>query len=206
MNKNWRDQVERHLQPGERLLAVCECGTAPGVPDLPVELRRPPQESELERRIKSRLPGAMQRFLQPAEPRAVTRTERVLEGAEQVTDDALTRAAHGKGLHGGWGSQAGQLLTTHYTAARVPASNLAVAFTDRRVLVLADRSKLWQLDPVFEPLWEAPRSAVLGVRANATGLLQRGRFEVLFADGSWIAFVASVPTHAEPFAARVSGA
>ncbi|MCM2579098.1 hypothetical protein [Streptomyces meridianus] len=206
MNKNMHGQVEPHLRPGERLLAVCECGRAPGVPDLPVRLRRPPQESEFERRVKSRLPGAVQRFLQPSEPRAVSRTERVLEGAEQATDDALARGVHGEGLHGGWESRAGQFLVTHCTAARVPASTLAVAFTDRRVLVLADRSKLWQLDPVFEPQWEAPRSAVLGVRANAKGVLQRGRFELVFADGSWIALVASVPTHAEPFAAQVGGA
>lgn len=77
MDSDCRDQVQPHVRAGERLLAVCERGTAPGVPDLPVRLRQSPQESDLERRVKSRLPGAVQRFLQPSEPRAVTRTERV---------------------------------------------------------------------------------------------------------------------------------
>lgn len=144
MNKDCRDQVRPHLQPGERLIAVCECYTAPGVPERPVWLRQPPplQESELERRIKSRLPGAVQRFLRPREPKPVGRFEQTMEGLEQAKDDALARAVHGKGMHGGWESQAGQLLVTHYTAARLPASTLAVAFTDRRVFVLASRAKL----------------------------------------------------------------
>ncbi|WP_328355653.1 hypothetical protein OG800_15240 [Streptomyces sp. NBC_00445] len=205
MNKDCRDQVQPHLQPGERLLAVCECETAPGVPERPVWLRQPPRESELERRLKSRLPGAVQRLLRPSEPKPVTGFERTMEGAELTVDNALARGAHGEGMHGGWESQAGQFLVTHYTAARMPATTLAVVFTERRVLVLADRAKLWQTDRAYELQWEAPRSAVLGVRAKPKGVFQRGRFELEFADGSWIALVASVPTHAESFAAQVGG-
>ncbi|MEU0738325.1 hypothetical protein [Streptomyces sp. NPDC006134] len=128
-----------------------------------------------------------------------------MENADQAIDDALTRAAHGKGMDGGWESQAGQFLVTHYAAARLPASTLAVAFTDRRILVLADRAKLWQTDRAFELQWEAPRSTVLEVRAASKGVFQRGRFELVFADGSWIALVASVPTHMESFVAQVDG-
>ncbi|WP_155058499.1 hypothetical protein [Streptomyces blattellae] len=205
MNKDCRDEIQPLLHSGERLLAVCECETAPGVPERPVWLRQPPQESELERRLKSRLPGAVQRFLRPPEPKPVTRFERTMEGADQKTENALTRAAHGKGMHGDWESQAGQFLVTHYTAGRLPASTLAVAFTDRRALAFADRAKLWQSGRAYELQWEAPRTSVLGVRANPKGVLQRGRFELVFADGSWIALVASVPTQAEPFAAQLSG-
>jgi hypothetical protein len=128
-----------------------------------------------------------------------------MEGAEQGTENALTRAAHGKGMHGGWESQAGQFLVAHYTAGRLPASTLAIAFTDRRVLAFADRAKLWQSGRAYELQWEAPRTTVLGVRAKPKGVLQRGRIELVFADGSWIALVASVPTHAEPFAEQVGG-
>ncbi|MGY0490367.1 hypothetical protein [Streptomyces sp. WG-D5] len=202
MNKEGRSQVEPHLQPGEHLIAVCECELAPGVPDMPVQLRRPPRESDLERRIKSRLPGAVQRFLQPSAPQPASRVERTMEGAEQAVDNGLARAAHGEGLQGGWESQAGQFLVRHCTAAHLPSPRLAVAFTDRRVLALADRAKPWQLKRAYEPQWEAPRSAVAGVRANPRGITQRGRLELAFADGSWIALVASVPTHAEPFAAQ----
>lgn len=51
--------------------------------------------------------------------------------------------------------------------------------------------------------WESQAGRFLVT--HYTGLLQRGRFELAFADGSWIALVASVPTHAEPFAAQVGG-
>ncbi|MYW62899.1 hypothetical protein GTY65_02225 [Streptomyces sp. SID8379] len=202
MNKECSSQVEPHLQAGEQLIAACECELAPGVPDRPVWLRRPPHESDLERRIKSRLPGAVQRFLQPSPPKPDSRIERTMEGAEQAVDNSLSRVAHGEGLHGGWESQAGEFLVRHYAAAHLPAPRLAVAFTDRRVLVLADRAKLWQLKQAYEPQWEAPRAAVAGIRANPKGIVQRGRFELVFADGSWIALVASVPTHATPFAAQ----
>lgn len=205
MNKDCRDQVQPHLQPGERLLTVCECETAPGVPERPPWLRQPPRGSELERRLKSRLPVAVQRLLRPSEPKPVTRFERAMEGAEQTAENAFARVVHGKGMYGGWESQAGQFLVTHYTAARLPATTLAVAFTDRRVLVLADRAKVWQTQRAYELQWEAPRSADLGVRANPQGFFQRGRFELVFTDGSWIALVALVPTHIESFAAQVGG-
>ncbi|WP_425828827.1 hypothetical protein [Streptomyces fractus] len=204
MNKECRSQAESHLQAGEPLLAVCECELAPGAPDRPVWLRRPPQESDLERQFKSRLPGAVQRFLQPSAPQPDSRIERTMEGAEQAVDNGLSRAAHGEGLHGGWESQAGEFLVRHYSAAHLPAPRLAVTFTDRRVLVLADRAKPWQFKRVHELQWEAPRSTVAGIRANPKGVVQRGRLEPAFADGSWIALVASVPTHAEPFAAQVA--
>ncbi|WP_327661272.1 MULTISPECIES: hypothetical protein [unclassified Streptomyces] len=191
MNKECRSQVEPHLRPGEQLIAVCECGLAPGVPDRPLWLRPPPRESDLERRIKSRLPGPVQRFLQPSTPDPNSRIERVTDGIERVTDsagqavdDGLARAAHGKGLHGGWDSQAGRFLVAHYSAAYLPASQLAVAFTDSRVLVLGDRAKVWQLKRAYEPEWEAPLAAVGDIRANPKGIVQRGRFELAFADGS----------------------
>ncbi|MFZ3560219.1 hypothetical protein [Streptomyces sp. BH055] len=210
MNKECRGQVEPHLQPGEQLIAVCECDLAPGVPDRPLWLRPPPRESELERRIKSRLPGPVQRFLQPStrDPnsrveRITDRIERVSDSAGQAVDDGLARAAHGKGMHGGWDSQAGNFLVAHYSAAYLPASQMAVAFTDHRVLVFGDRAKVWQLKRAYEPQWEAPLAAVVGIRANPKGVVQRGRFELFFTDQSWIALVASVPTHAEPFAAQV---
>lgn len=203
MNEDCRDYVQPHLQPAERLLAVCECELAPGVPERPLWLRQPPQESEPERWIKSRLPGPVQRFLRPSEPKPVTRFERTMEGAHQSAEHGLTQAALGKGMHGGWESQAGQFLVAHYTAARLSATTLVVAFTDRRVLALADRAKLWNSGRAYELHWEAPRSGVLEVRANPKGVFQRGRFELVFVDESWIALVALVPTHAKPFAAQV---
>lgn len=203
MNKECRRQVEPHLQSGESLIAVCECDLALGVPEFPHWLRRPPQQSDLERRIKSRLPGPVQKFLEPGPDKPDGRFARAMNGAEQAVDNTLSRAAHGKGLHGGWEGQAGQFLITHYSAGQHRASKMVLAFTDRRVLLFGDRAKLWQLKSVYEPQWEAPRASVAGVRADAKGVLQRGRFELLFPDGSWIALVAWPSTHAESFAARV---
>ncbi|WP_306323364.1 MULTISPECIES: hypothetical protein [unclassified Streptomyces] len=208
MNKECRAQVEPHLQAGEQLIAVCECGLAPGMPGHPLWLVRPRQESDLERRIKARLPGPVQRFLEPSPPKPPSRTGRVvdavddrMERVERAIDNGLYRAMHGKALHGGWDSQAGKFLAAYYTTPKIVVQ-LALAFTDRRVLVLGDRAKLWQLNRVYEPQWEMPRAAVAGIRANPKGIVQRGRFELVFADGSWIALTASVLTHAEPFAAR----
>lgn len=203
MNNECRSQVESHLQGGESLIAACECQLAPGVPDLPHWPRRPPPESDAWRQVRARLPGPVRKFLEPSPPKVDGRLARTMEGADQAADNALSRAAHGKGLHGGWESQAGQFLMTHYTAAYVPAARLLVAFTDRRMLVLGDRSKLWQSKGVFHPQWEAPRAAIAGVRTDPKGILQRGRFELRFADGSWIALVAWPSTHAGPFVERV---
>lgn len=209
MKPEYRSQVEQHLEPDEELIAACECDLAPGVPSQPLWLRKPPPESDLERRIKSRLPGPVRNFLRPSEPKPVgpvgpmERFGNAMESSERAIENGLLRAAHGKALHGGWEGQAGQFLVTHYSAAYVPAVTLMLAVTDRRVLVLADRAKLWQFKRVYAHQWEAPRASVAEIRANPKGLVQRGRFELAFADGSWIALTASVPTHAAPFAARV---
>ncbi|MEB8342669.1 hypothetical protein [Streptomyces endophyticus] len=204
MKPEYRSQVEPHLHPGEELIAACECGLAPGMPDPPVWLRQPPLlQSDLERRIKSRLPGPVRNLLRPSEPKPMGRFENAMESTERAIDNGLMRATHGKALHGGWDGQAGQFLMTHYSAAYLSAAVLMLAVTDRRVLVLADRAKLWQFKRVYEPQWEAPRTVVADIRANPKGVVQRGRVELVFADGSWIALVASVPTHAGPFAAHV---
>ncbi|MGW2344694.1 hypothetical protein [Streptomyces sp. NPDC001661] len=204
MKPEHRSHVEPRLRPGEELIAACPCELAPGMPDPPLWLRRPPpRETDLERRIKSRLPGPVRNFLRPSEPKPMGRFERAMETPEWAIDNALMRAAHGKALHGGWDGRAGQFLVTHYSAAYVPAATLLLAVTDRRVLALADRARLWQFKRVYEPLWEAPRASVAEIRANPKGLVQRGRFELAFTDGSWIALVASVPTYAAGFAARV---
>ncbi|MGD6754822.1 hypothetical protein [Streptomyces sp. BH105] len=203
MKPEYRSEVEPRLEPGEELIAACECDLAPGVPDRPLWLRPPPRESDLERRIRSRLPGPVQDFLRPSEPKPMGRFEYAMESTERAIDNGLTRAAHGKALHGGWDAQAGQFLVAHYSTAYVPAVTLMLAVTDRRVLVLADRAKLWQFKRVYEPQWEAPRATVAGIRANPKGIVQRGRFELVFADGSWVALVASPSAHAAPFAARV---
>ncbi|MFF3496776.1 hypothetical protein ACFYWS_36175 [Streptomyces sp. NPDC002795] len=203
MKPEFRGQIGPHLWPGEELIAACECDVAPGMPSQPLWLRKPPPESDLERRIKSRLPGPVQNFLRPSEPKPMGRFENAMESTERAVDNGLLRAVHGKALHGGWESQAGQFLVTHYSAAYVPAVTLMLAVTDRRVLVLADRAKLWQFKRVYKPQWEAPRASVAEIRANPKGLVQRGRFELVFADGSWIALTASVPPHAGRFAARV---
>ncbi|MFJ9088342.1 hypothetical protein ACIRL3_38625 [Streptomyces sp. NPDC102384] len=204
MKPEYRSQVEPHLQPGEELIAACECDLAPGMPSRPLWLRTPPpRESDLERRIKSRLPGPVQNFLRQSEPKPMGRFGNAMESSERAIDDGLLRAAHGKALHGGWEGRAGQFLVTHYSAAYVPAVTLMLAVTDRRVLVLADRAKLWQFKRVYAHQWETPRAAVAEIRATPKGLVQRGRFELAFADGSWIALTASVPTHATTFAARV---
>ncbi|MFG2191239.1 hypothetical protein [Streptomyces sp. NPDC048639] len=209
MNQQLRDQVHPFLQSGEALIVVCACEPAPGVPTPPVEMWTRParEETALEQRIKHRLPGPLRKFLEP-KPMPQDRQSAADSVVDAFTSDSVVvnnathRAGFGKNLEGGWQSQAGQFVIGHYNARG--EGTTAIAVTDRRVLVLGNAAKVWQLKEELYLRWEASRSAVPEFRRNAKGVLQRGRFEAVFADGSWVALLTEVPTHAEQFTARAS--
>ncbi|MEV6728294.1 MULTISPECIES: hypothetical protein [unclassified Streptomyces] len=114
-----------------------------------------------------------------------------------------SRLMHGKGMDGGWQSAAGQLLVSRASARGSVTGVLAV--TDRRWFDLCDVSPPWRMTPVLKQHWEVPRQAVAAVRANPTGILQKGRMDIHFADGSWVAALASLPAHAAPFVNEAAG-
>ncbi|MFE2478112.1 hypothetical protein [Streptomyces sp. NPDC059389] len=191
MNQDRRRQAEDFLQPDEQLIAVCACEPGPGVPNPPEELLAPTEPAALGRRIEEKLPRPLQQFFKARghDPRR--------DAAERTPDPA-----DGKGMEGGWQSAAGRFLIGR-AGARGSATDVLVV-TDRRWFALTDVSPLWQSTPVMQQYWEVPRSEIAVVRANGTGLLQKGRMYIEFADLSWVAVSALTPAEAPGFAAAAA--
>jgi hypothetical protein len=171
------------LEQGEQLRCAAEFHVAPGVPEPPFWMVREvyPQ-------------------LAPA-----TKAGTVMAAGGYAQDvlvgNVIGRGLHGRGMAGGWRSTAGR-LRIHVVAN---AGDLVV--TDRRVLVLQPRLALKGLKPTDEmvPCWETERAEITGVRPRPKGVLQRGRLDVHFRDGSWIGLVMRSPAHREPMAAALGG-
>ncbi|MEU3406595.1 hypothetical protein ABZ766_22015 [Streptomyces sp. NPDC006670] len=206
MNEDRREQVRPFVRAGEHLVAVCAYELGPGVPTPPEELLPPADPSSLHRRIEAKLPKPLAQLVRNrvTDPRrsrpaaAAAAVDRLPDAVDQLG----TRLMHGKSMEGGWQSTAGHFLISRAGARGSVTGILAV--TDRRWFGLTDVSHLWQSTPVMKEYWEAPRSAVAAVRARPTGVLQRGRMDLEFTDGSWVALLASVPAQAVPFAQSAS--
>ncbi|TDU77594.1 hypothetical protein [Streptomyces sp. KS 21] len=191
MNQDRRRQAEEFLQPDEQLIAVCACEPGPGVPSPPEDLLAPPEPAALGRRIEEKLPRSLQQLF-----KARTHDPR-RDAADRVPDPA-----DGKGMEGGWQSAAGRYLISRANARGAATDVLVV--TDRRWFALTDVSPLWQSTPEMRQYWEVPRSAITVVRANGTGLLQKGRMNIEFADLSWVAVEAVTPAEAPAFASAAA--
>ncbi|MFJ3926035.1 hypothetical protein [Streptomyces sp. NPDC090022] len=190
MNEEARDQAHRFLRPDERLIAACGYALAPGVPQPPESLLAPPDPADLGRRIEARLPGALRQLL----------TSRSHDThRSRAAGPAVGGTAHGTGMEGGWESSAGRLLIGRAGVRGSVTGVLAV--TDRRWFGLSDVSPVWQNTPALRQYWEAPRLEVAALRANPAGAHPKGRMDIEFTDGSWVALLASVPAHAPAFAA-----
>lgn len=203
MNEDGREQAEAFLHPGERLIAWCSCELGPGVPTPPESLLPPPEPSELQRRIEGRLPGPLKqlakaRVLDPRRSRPAAAAN-AIDRLPDAVDDLGSRLMHGTNMEGGWQSAAGRFVISRAGARGSVTGVLAV--TDRRWYALSDVSQLWQMTPVMKQYWETPRSAVSALRARPTGVLQKGRVDIEFTDGSWVAVVAPTSRNAAAFVA-----
>ncbi len=202
MNEQAREQAHPFLHQSERLIAACTYELGPGVPYPPESLIAPPEPSSLSQRIEARVPRPLKdlvksRVLDPRHSKPAAAANAVDRMPDAV--DALgTRLMHGKSMEGGWQSAAGHLLVSRASARGSVAGVLAV--TDRRWFALTDVSPLWRTTPVMKQYWEAPRSAVSALRANPKGMLQKGRMDIEFTDGSWVAVLASPAAYASRFA------
>jgi hypothetical protein len=114
----------------------------------------------------------------------------------------LQRAAFGRALFGAPESLAGRVY-----AAIDAATSPSLALTDRR-LVIADvelvylrqggnwlRRWLGPTKQVAKVLHALPREAIVGAIMAPAGVLRRGRFVVVFPDGSACSIVCPVPSH-----------
>ncbi|QKW19093.1 hypothetical protein HUT16_08490 [Kitasatospora sp. NA04385] len=189
-----RQRAAPFLLPGELLRAAAPVSLAPGVPHPPLELLPPRRPGELERKL-ARPVGVLRRVYAALNP--------VSAAAGAVGDrmaDAVPDAAwHGRGMNGGWTSAAGWFVARwHEDGAK---GDCLLALTDRRLLLLADRAKPWQLDPAYAPHLELPRHEIAGLRRNPRGVLQRGRIDLHFPDGSWAGLTTPLPSTADEIAA-----
>lgn len=122
--------------------------------------------------------------------------------------DVVGRLLFGKGLHGSWDSLAGQLRIHLFHDVGY------VAVTDRRLLFLhpppSEGSSARQrgrrsgsAPEEATPCWEAPMARVVAARPRPKGVRQRSRFDLLFADGSWIGLLTTPSGLRDPMAKSI---
>ncbi|MFF7230509.1 hypothetical protein SAMN06272775_2577 [Streptomyces sp. 2323.1] len=203
MRPDYRDCFQPFLQPGERLIVASDYWENSALPSVPPKLRTPrtpPPPSALEQRVRGALGSVLGKVSRPLEAmgssrvtnnplvRAVDRVSDRVENAaidvEHIADRATERAIWGTVMDGGWHSIAGRFLVDLTNAGGEPGRQ---ALTDRRLILLVDHNTSWR-NPA--PQWgfgaEVPRTHIAGATAHSK-VVSRGRFDVAFVDGSWIA-------------------
>ncbi|MFD9125430.1 hypothetical protein [Kitasatospora sp. NPDC059571] len=189
-----RDIATPHLEPGEHLLAAAPADLAPGIPHPPAHLLTPRRPGGLEQRLGRPLTALRRAYA------AVNPVSAAVGAVEDRLADAVPDTLwHGEGMAGGWQSAAGRFVLRMHDEGAHGSGTLAV--TDRRLLLVVDRASAWQLLTERHELhWAAPRHTVT-LHRNATGVLQRGRIDLHFADGSWAAVTTPRPAAADELAA-----
>ncbi|MGX1851026.1 hypothetical protein OIU91_16330 [Streptomyces sp. NBC_01456] len=217
MRPDYRDCFPPYLQPGERLIIASDYCENSGLPSVPAPLRTPrtpPPPSALEQRVRGALGSVLGKVSRPLEAmgssrvtnnpliRAADRVGDRVENAaidlEHIADRAVERAIWGSVMDGGWNSMAGRFLVDLTNAGGDPKRQ---ALTDRRLIVLVDRNTSWR-NPA--PQWDfgaaVPRTHIARVTAHPKAV-SRGRFDVAFVDGSWIALGSLLRNNMEGFVA-----
>ncbi|MFD0165393.1 hypothetical protein ACFVJH_14730 [Streptomyces decoyicus] len=111
------------------------------------------------------------------------------ENIEDALDDAANRALFGKTMEGSWSSMAGRFLVQVTNAGGSPRHQ---ALTDRRLFVLTDQAGGWrEREPELEVAVQIQLSNIAELRPRPRMTFPRGRFDLVFVDGSWIALCCS---------------
>ncbi|MFH9420044.1 hypothetical protein [Streptomyces sp. NPDC017529] len=193
------------LQPGEVLLQSEQYEVYPNLPLVPAHLRLPPKQSALEKRIRGVLGNVWHKASRPIDAisdnrftnHRVTRVvgnvaegiSEAQENFEDAVDDAAERMMYGKPMEGSWTSMAGRFHVQVTNAGGVPRHQ---AITDRRLFVLTDHAHGWRArEPELALAVEVPRQDIAELRPRPRMTLPRGRFDLVFVDGSWIALCCS---------------
>lgn len=194
-----RQVLEPLLEPGELLVEAATVSLAPGIPRPPEELLTPRRPSGLEQKL-TRPFGALRRAYAVVNP--VSSAVGAVE--DRMMNAVPGRLVHGTGMDGSWTSAAGRFVVRMYEDGAYASGLLTV--TDRRVLMVVDRSALWQLFTEQHAVhWAVPRGELAEFRRNAKGVIQRGRIDLVFRDGSWAGVTADLPRNADPLVAAFSG-
>ncbi|SEE45194.1 hypothetical protein SAMN05428954_2663 [Streptomyces sp. 2112.3] len=203
MRPDYRGCFQPFLQPGERLIAALDHYENSALPAVPAQLRTPrtpPPPSALEQRVRGALGSVLGKVSRPLEAmggsrvvnnpsirtvdRVGDRVENAATGLEHFADRAAERAIWGTVMDGGWHSMAGRFLVDLTNAGGDPERQ---ALTDRRLILLVNHSTS-RRNPA--PQWgfgvAVPRTHIARFTAHSK-VISRGRFDVTFVDGSWIA-------------------
>ncbi|MET7801344.1 hypothetical protein [Streptomyces decoyicus] len=203
MRPDYRECFQPFLQPGERLIVASDYYENSALPSVPAQLRTPrtpPPPSALEQRVRGVLGSVLGKVGRPLEAmgnsrppnnplvraadRVSDRVENAVIGLEHIADRPMERAIWGTTMDGGWNSMAGRFLVGLTNAGREPERQ---ALTDRRLILLVNHNTSWR-NPA--PQWdfgaEVPRTHIARMTPHSK-VISRGRFDVAFVDGSWIA-------------------
>ncbi len=173
-------QLQPYLAPGEMLCAAVPVR-------LDADIKDPPSK------LLPKSPGVLGRV-----GGALERVAPVLAPSETVLTGILNIAS-GKVWGGGWQSHAGQLIIAVYPLKRaegagILGASLQIAVTDRRVLVVYLPKRASKL-PAGVLAEYGPGQ--LRNRPEPPPKRQKHRADLVFPDGSWIAFQADSPQQAD---------
>ncbi|MFI1736717.1 hypothetical protein [Streptomyces sioyaensis] len=205
----------RFLQPGEVLWEARDYDVYPNLPLLPAHLwaprKRPPRPKGLLGKLsdvldKASRPAVGTAERQPSDSRLLdnglvnNRLTRAVgtvaeglneaqENVEDALDDATERMMYGKPMEGDWTSMAGRFLVQVTNAG---GSLQHQALTDRRLFVLTDQATGWrEREPELELAVQIQLSNIAELRPRPRMTFPRGRFDLVFVDGSWLALSCS---------------
>ncbi|MGW7492194.1 hypothetical protein [Streptomyces sp. NPDC054786] len=205
----------RFLQPGEELWEARDYSEYPDLPLVPAHLRVPRKRSPRAKGLLGKLSDALGKASQPSVGRAESRPaggrlldNRLLdnpvtraagnvaeglneaqEDIEDAVDDAANRALFGTTMEGSWTSMAGRFLVQVTNAGGSPRHQ---AITDRRLFVLTDQATGWrEREPELEVAVQIQLSNIAELRPRPRMTFPRGRFDLVFVDGSWPALCCS---------------
>lgn len=205
------------LHPGEVLREARDYHEYPDLPLVPAHLRAPRKRPPRAKGLLGKLSDILDKASQPSgavapgrpsdsrlldnrllDNRATRAVGTVAEGLneaqeniEDALDDAANRALFGKTMEGSWTSMAGRF---HVQVTNAGGSPLHQALTDRRLFVLTDQATGWrerEPEPELEVAVQIQLSNIAELRPRPRMTFPRGRFDLVFVDGSWIALCCS---------------
>ncbi|MFD9207740.1 hypothetical protein ACFVZM_15875 [Streptomyces sioyaensis] len=203
------------LHPGEVLREAWDYHEYPDLPLVPAHLRAPRKRPPRAKGLLGKLSDILDKASQPSGGAAASRPSdsRLLnnrlidnrmtraagnvaenlneaqENVEDALDDAANRAMFGKTIEGGWSSMAGRFLVQVTNAGGSPRHQ---ALTDRRLFVLTDQATGWrEHEPELELAVQIQLSNIAELRPRPRMTFPRGRFDLVFVDGSWLALSCS---------------
>ncbi|GFE22471.1 MULTISPECIES: hypothetical protein [Streptomyces] len=202
------------LHPGEVLWEARQYTEYPDLPLVPAQLRAPRQRSARKKGILGALGEVLDKASRPPSGTAgsrpggrlldnrlvnnpVTRAvgtvaetlNEARENIEDAVDDAANRALFGTTMEGDWASMAGRFLVQVTNAGGSPQHQ---ALTDRRLFVLTDHASGWrERPPELEVAAQVQLSNIAELRPRPRAVFPRGRFDLVFVDGSWLALCCS---------------